>query len=133
MTKDSLSEFKSDHLNATNQDGILVVVLHTASIYEEEIIEQIGRDLNSLLTTTEINRMVVDIKAVCLITSSLIGKFVHLHRKLKKENGCLVLCGVQGHLETIFRASNLLKYFNIVSNQEKAIKLARDFVPEKSE
>lgn len=123
-----ISTFQSVHLKCKAHGNCLVLVLGTPSIYEEEVIEQIGRELNSLSSDYECKRLVLDIKAVNLITSSLIGKFVHIHRKLKREGGVFVLCGVQGHLETIFRASNLINYFHISPTVEKGLEFAQSCV-----
>ncbi len=119
-----LTGFQSKHLKLKQTGTCVQVVLCTPSIYEEEVIEQIGRDLNSLSDDFDCHRMVLDIKAVNLITSSLIGKFVQLHKKLKSHGGVLVMCGVQGHLETIFRASNLLNYFHVIPTVEKGAEFA---------
>jgi anti-anti-sigma factor len=120
----NLTGFQSKHLKLKQTGPCVQIALCTPSIYEEEVIEQIGRDLNTLSDDFDCHRMVLDIKAVNLITSSLIGKFVHLHKKLKSQGGVLVMCGVQGHLETIFRASNLLNYFHVIPTVEKGTEFA---------
>ncbi len=125
-----LSTFQSKHLKCKQSGDCALLVLSTPSIYEEEVIEQIGQDLNTLTSEFGFKRLIIDIKAVNLITSSLIGKLVQLHRRLKKEGGVLVLCGIQGHLETIFRASNLINYFHIFPTEEKALEFAKNFAPE---
>ncbi|MEW4489412.1 STAS domain-containing protein [Thalassoglobus sp. JC818] len=105
------------------QDGkIHVVTLRVDMLTDEENLEQFDQELSSIVETSTPCHMVCDLSSVRYMSSSAIGKFISLHRKMMRTNGQLILCGLQSAVKDILATSHLLKYFHVTDDTSQAIK-----------
>jgi anti-anti-sigma factor len=101
-------------------DDVAVATFVVRSLTEEDNIEQLWHELNAIVEKLQRRRVVLDLNSVDYATSSVIGKWIMLHRKLDREGGKLVVCGVRGGLQDILSASKLMNYFNITEDAAAA-------------
>jgi anti-sigma B factor antagonist len=78
---------------------------------EEDNIEEFGQELTSLVDKQNFKKIIVCMRKVRYLTSSVIGKLIMLHRRLGRSDGQLVLTDVQPEVEEILEAGQLMSYF----------------------
>ena len=78
---------------------------------EEDNIEEFGQELTSLVDKQNFKKIIICMRKVRYLTSSVIGKLIMLHRRLGRSEGQLVLTDVQPEVEEILEAGQLLSYF----------------------
>lgn len=121
----SLSEFESrffNHRQEGENKDITVVEIVMSHITDEDNIQVFGDDLLSLVDQYNCNRIVVDAEKIEYVTSSVLGKFITLHRRLHRGDGKTVMCRVGESFMDVLKTSRLHSYFVIADNVEEAIK-----------
>ena len=102
-------------------DGEVATATFVAqSLTDEDNIEQLWHELNAIVEKLQIRRIVLDLHTVQYATSSVIGKWIMLHRKLERAQGKLVICRLQSGLKDILSTSRLLSYFNVADDTTQA-------------
>lgn len=119
----ALSEFKPTYFTIDDRGTVAVVRITTASLSEEDNIEQLGQELAMLVEQFGCRRLAVNFEAVTMITSAALGKFITLHRNLHRREGRLVLCGVSGMVQDVLEATKLNEYFTITATVDEAAAL----------
>lgn len=99
------------HFTCVEDEGAVVVTFVRPQLTDEDNIEQMGEALFSLLEKDAKTRIILDLSPIDYVTSSVLGKFITLHRRLHRQGGALVLCGLQPNVREALRASRLLEYF----------------------
>jgi anti-anti-sigma factor len=108
------------HFTCLEAGGAMVVTFVCPQLTDEDNIEQMGEALFSLLEKDSQRRIILDLTPLDYVTSSVLGKFITLHRRLHRQGGALVLCGLQPNVRETLRASRLLDYFQTAENCEAA-------------
>ena len=117
----ALTDFHPTYLSV-DHDGETVIARFTrATLTDDENIEQLGRELFSLVDQFDRRKVVLDLSHVEYVTSSVLGKIITLHRKLHRKDGTLVICHVKGGVEDVMRTSRLLEYFNVARDVDGAL------------
>jgi anti-anti-sigma factor len=105
------------------QDGdIVVVTYHRQQVTDEDNLEQMGEELFRLVEKDSQRRIVLNLSMVDFVTSSVLGKWITLHRKLVRNSGTLVLCHLRPNVREILDTSRLLTYFNTAATLDDACK-----------
>jgi len=105
--------FDSVYFTTQEEGDVAVCTFLATRLTDEDNIEQLGHQLNAIVEKLGKKRVVLDVSSVAYITSSVIGKWISLHRKLDREGGKLALCGITEGLEDILGTARLLTYFNV--------------------
>lgn len=106
------------------QDGdVLIVTYHRPQLTDEDNLELMGEDLFRLVEKDQHRRIVLNLGMVEFVTSSVLGKWISLHRKLVRNSGSMVLCDLQPNVREILDASRLLTYFNHAETIDDACRL----------
>lgn len=113
-------EFDPGYFDLESDGDIAVATFVATRLTEEDNIEQLGHELAALVDKLQLRRIVLDLKSIQYATSAVIGKWIMLHRKLDREGGKLVVCGVQPGLADILSTSKLLSYFNVTDDAAHA-------------
>ena len=79
--------------------------------------DDVGIEIRFLRVTDDFR---LDLSQLDYITSSVLGKFITLHRRLHRQGGTLVLCGIQSNVRESLRASRLLDYFQTADTIDAA-------------
>ncbi|MBX3443016.1 MAG: STAS domain-containing protein [Planctomyces sp.] len=99
---------------------VATVDLLRERLTEEDNIEEFGQELAALVDKQNYRKIIVCMRQVKYVTSSVIGKLIMLHRRLGRTEGQLVLTDVQPPVEEILSASQLLTYFNTAPDVSSA-------------
>ena len=120
----SLAEFESKffvHRQAGDEGGITVVEIRPSHLTEEDNIEVFGNDLFGLVDQFDLNRIVIDCRNVVYATSSVLGKLITMHRKLRRVDGDFLLASVREEFLDVLQTSRLHTYFTIMDSVDAAV------------
>lgn len=110
----------ANHFTCVEDEGAAVVTFLRQQLTDEDNIEQLGEALFSLLEKDAQLRIILDLSQLDYVTSSVLGKFITLHRRLRRQGGMLVLCAMQPNVRETLRASRLLDYFQTADTVDAA-------------
>lgn len=116
----SEQDFDPSYFDLERDGGIAVATFLASQLTEEDNVEQIGHELIALVDKLQHRRVVLNLATVRYATSAVIGKWIMLKRKLDREGGKLVVCGLQPGLADILSTSKLLTYFEVTDNTAQA-------------
>lgn len=106
------------------QDGdVLVVTFHRTQLTDEDNLELMGEELFRLVEKDSHRRIVLNLGMVTFVTSSVLGKWITLHRKLTRQSGSLILCSLQPNVREILETSRLLTYFRWAETVDEASRM----------
>lgn len=119
----SQSDFDPDFVTIENHGHAIVAKFTRAQLSEEDNIEQMARELVTLIDYYHCQRLALSMDLVEFITSAALGKLIMIHRKLHRQAGQLVVCDVKGGVAEVLRTSRLNEYFTIAPDIKGAIGL----------
>ncbi len=76
-----MADIKTD-----SQDGVLKVYLHDMRLSEDSLVDSVSDELNTLLNQTDDKKIIVNLRDVSFMNSSMIGKLVQLNSRCKDES-----------------------------------------------
>lgn len=105
-----------------DKGDIVAVYFATASILDEAVIQQIGKEFEGVaLEAAGERRLLLNFSTVKFMSSAMIGKIVRLHKQCKNDKIKLKLCAIAPELLEVFTITRLDKLLEIHDNEEKAI------------
>ena len=107
-------------LTQTNGD-VLVVYFNDAQILDESKIQQISEELMAVLGKCPSNKLLLNFNQVKFMSSSVLGRLVHLSKKCKTERIDLKLCNIAPEIMEVFKITRLNKVFEIHDDEQTAI------------
>lgn len=119
----SLSDFRSSYLGVEERGDVVVARFLLPQLTDELNVEQLGTELFSLAEHYGFLRVVVDLQSVELVTSSIVGKLIMLHRRLHRNEGKLAICNLQPRVDDVMRTSRLNEFFHIADDVPSAVEL----------
>ncbi|MBD3672382.1 MAG: STAS domain-containing protein [Planctomycetaceae bacterium] len=122
----SLSDNTSHYLIISEEGDVACVNFKDEQLTDEDNIERIGRELFALTDQYGCRKVILDLDGLRMLTSSVLGKMITLHRKLHRNDGTLVICNAGEHVTKILETSRLHDYFNMVEDASAA----REFLAE---
>jgi len=106
----------------TRTEGEVFVVEFTdAQILDENKISQINDELIAALDKCPSDKLLLNFKNVKFMSSSVLGRLVHLSKKCKAEKIQLKLCNISPDIMEVFRITRLNKIFTICDSEADAI------------
>ena len=117
----AITDFRPTYLSLVRDGDTIVARFTRPTLSDEENIEQLGRELFSLVDQFDCRKVVLDLNVVEFVTSSVLGKMITLHRKLHRKEGVLVICHVQNSVADVLKASRLHEYFNVANDLDGAL------------
>lgn len=121
----SLEDFRPEFCSVETRDGIVVVRVLRERLSEEDNIAQWSQELTDLVEQFGARQMVVCLERVVYLSSAAVGKLITLHRRLHRNEGRLVICGLVNAVRDIFLAGRLDSYFTIAPNVDAAVALLK--------
>ena len=111
---------ESDIVRVTDCDGVKLVRVTTTSILSEGEVEAFGQ---SLLAIAEVpgQRVVLSFMGVQHLTSLVLGKLIHVHKRLAESGGELRLADIDPHIFEVFAITHLDRLFRIYEREDEAI------------
>lgn len=114
------ADFAPTYFSLESDGELAVARFAVPRLTDEDNIEQLGHELIAIVEKLQHRRVILDLKSIEYATSSVIGKWIMLHRKLDREGGKMVLCGVNPTLADILGTAKLLDYFTVTDSPDAA-------------
>ena len=101
---------------------VLVVKFNQASILDQMVIDQIGREFDQVqLEAAGTRKLLLNFQAVEYMSSAMLGKLIQLHRRCKADKIKLKLCGIAKNPMDVFKITKLDKLFEIHKDAPTAV------------
>jgi anti-sigma B factor antagonist len=101
-------------------DGVKLVRVTTTSILGEGEVEAFGQCLLALAEVPG-QRVVLSFLGVQHLTSLVLGKLIHVHKRLAESGGELRLADIDPHIFEVFAITHLDRLFRIYEREDDAI------------
>ena len=85
----------SSRLKTSEYKDITVAEIPLPSVLDPVLVDSIGRELYALVERDRRLKIVLDLRHVRSLSSSMMGVFLTLHKKAQGEGGKVVLCGAR--------------------------------------
>ncbi|MEM8864997.1 MAG: STAS domain-containing protein [Planctomycetota bacterium] len=108
-------------IKTESTEGILVVAVQAPRLVEDSVLEQLEKDVLSLIDKTTEERLIIDFGQVEFMSSSMLGKLVKIQKKCKEYKTKLKLASLSPDILQVFKITKLDKVFSI----EKDVASAR--------
>jgi len=106
------------HVAARN--GVKLVRVRADAILSEADVEAFGRGLLALAEMPG-QRVVLSFLGVHHLTSLVLGKLIHMHKRLAESGGELRLADIDPHIYEVFAITHLDRLFQIYEREEEAV------------
>ena len=114
--------FQYTYLTLTDAGEVLVVSFRQASILDQVVIDQIGKEFEQAGLEAASNRkLLLDFQTVEFMSSAMLGKIVQLHKRCKADKVKLKLCGISKNPLEVFKITRLDKLFEIHKDAPAAL------------
>ena len=100
---------------------VTIVSFNSASISGISDIDQLGDQMRQFITANKPGKMVIDFADVRFFSSQLLGLLVDVWRRLKDYDGLLLICGINPHLNRVFKITSLDRIFEFYPDRAGAI------------
>jgi len=107
-------------VQVTDHDGVKLVRILTSAILREGEVESLGQCLLSLAEVPG-QRVVLSFLGVQHLTSLVLGKLIHVHKRLAESGGELRLADIDPHIFEVFAITHLDRLFRIFEREDEAI------------
>jgi anti-anti-sigma factor len=107
-------------MTQTNAD-VLVVYFTDAQILDESKIQQISEELMAVVNKCPSSKLLLNFNQVKFMSSSVLGRLVHLNKKCKTEKVDLKLCNIAPEIMEVFKITRLNRVFDIYDDEQSAI------------
>jgi anti-sigma B factor antagonist len=104
------------------RDDILFIQVKDPRLVDEAVLEQLEKDILTLVDKSEEERVVIDFEPVQFMSSSMLGKLVKIHKKCKEYKTKLKLSGITPDIREVFKITRLDKLFDFEKDLESARK-----------
>ena len=121
--------FKPNLFRCEELGEITLIRFHQEMLTDEINIDQLKHELTAVLEQTGSEQMIVSLKNVVHITSSVLGNLIHLHRHLQRLEGKMALCELTENVMEIMKTSRLDTYFSIYPGIEDVRAAWREVEP----
>ncbi len=118
-----ISDFQPRYFSVADQGDVVIVTFSMTHISDEDNIEDLGHELFGLVEQFDCRKVLLNMKGVEYVTSSVIGKLITLHRKLHRSEGQLVISDLSPGVSEVLQAARLMSYFKVVPTQAEALTL----------
>ena len=106
--------FKYTFIDLTDAGEVLVATFKQASILDQNIIDQIGRELEQAGLEAAGNRkLLLNFQTIEFMSSAMLGKLVQLQKRCKADKIKLKLCHIAKNPLEVFQITRLDKLFDI--------------------
>ena len=114
----------SPHFTVQNVEKFTVIEFKTASLMDQIILEDIGKELYRLVDEEDRRRIVMDFERVEYISSQMIGVILTMQKKLAGlKNSRFVLCAVGPKLMELLKITRLDRILTLKPSQREAVKV----------
>jgi anti-anti-sigma factor len=98
-----------------------VVRFNCQSIVDRDVVRGIGDQLDRLMGRVSSPRMVLNLRGVEHMTSTMLGKFISMHKRIETLGGRLVLSDINRELLPVFKVTQLDRLLNLFPDEAVAL------------
>ncbi len=109
-------------LDSKEVDDVLIVNFKDAKILDENVIQQVGKELVEVSAHAAEGKLLVNFSGVTFMSSAMIGNLVKLHKHCKGYEIAVKYSNVSESIAEVFKIMGLNKVFDIHKDEEKAMK-----------
>ena len=110
------------HLSVKDVNGIAVVdFVNSQLMFATSVVQEIGEELDSLVTNRGHTKIVLDFAHVQYVSSSMLAQLARLQRTVEQAKGQLRVCGLGPILLDTFRIGHFDRLFAIYDDLESSI------------
>lgn len=102
------------------REGWTLLRLREASLMDPSVIEALATHVEKLLSEGK-RRLIIDFEHVQYISSSMIGVLVGARQSVLREQGKLILCGLNRRLHELLKITRLEKMFVVEADLRSAL------------
>jgi anti-sigma B factor antagonist len=92
-------------------------------LFDEEIIRELGEQLDRLIKDDGHSRLLVNLDGVRYLSSAVLGKLAWLEQQVEPVHGRVQLCGLDPLLRDMLRITHLDRVFDVCSDEAEALGL----------
>ncbi len=115
------SQARRRRLEVEDIGDVTVVNFVDKKILDEQNIQIIGEQLFGLVDVQERRKLLLNFSNVEYLSSSALGKFITLNKKINAAGGKLILCNIDPQIYEVFEITKLDKLFNIQKEEQAAL------------
>jgi anti-sigma B factor antagonist len=108
-------------ITVSDNNGVSVIRFVDKKIVDSGSIEQLGEELNSLVTVDKRNKVLLNFDSVEFMSSAALNKLISLNSKVKAAAGRLKLCCLRAEIKEVFTITRLDRVFDLRKSEEEAI------------
>ncbi|MFO0011841.1 MAG: STAS domain-containing protein [Planctomycetota bacterium] len=108
-------------INVVEDAGVSIVNFIDKKIVDSATIEQLGEELNSLVTVEKKNMILLNFEGVEFMSSAALNKLISLNSKVKASGGRLKLCGLRNEIKEVFTITRLDRVFDLRKTKDDAL------------
>jgi anti-sigma B factor antagonist len=101
--------------------GVTVVRIHSARVWDEEEVSLLRGRLCRLVEQAGCRDLVVDLRPVDSLVSSMTSLLIALHKRTRATGGRLALCGLSPWVARLLETLRLDHYFAVYPGVEEAL------------
>ena len=102
--------------------GVTIVNFHKSSILDAQTVDWIARELYVLVDEQARRKIILDLRHVRFLSSTILGVLVALQKKSQAIKGKLVICGLRPDLSKVFKITKLDKLFEFADGEDEAMR-----------
>jgi len=111
------------HISIKDTNGVAVVEFVDAQLmFATDVVDEIGEELNSLISDHGYSRIMLDFSSVQYLSSTMLAKLAGLARHVEIAKGKLRLCKLGPILMDTFRIGHFDRVFSIYDDAESALR-----------
>ncbi len=100
------------------RDDVVMVALVDCKVIDERKAAQVSSELNRLVdAATAPCRIHLDLSGVDYLTSTMLGEFVAVHRRLQSSDGQLALCNARPPIAQILEVTKMERIMAIIPSR----------------
>jgi anti-sigma B factor antagonist len=111
---------QAEIIHVLDRDGVKLARIRADSILREGEVESFGKCLLDLAEMPG-QRVVLSFLGVQHLTSLVLGKLIHVHKRLAESGGELRLADIDPHIYEVFAITHLDRLFKIFEREDEAI------------
>lgn len=107
-------------LKVTEENSVTVVTFLDVAFLEEMTIQEVFKELETLVKSKEGMNLVINFVNVEYLASAVLGKLVKIRKAVTDNKGKIKLCSIKSSIMQVFKITKLDKIFEIFPDSDKA-------------
>ncbi len=111
----------SRRIKVTEKEGVSIVRFLDKKIVDSGSIEQLGEELDALVTEEKRSNILLNFEGVDFLSSAALNKLIKLNNNAKKISGRLKLSNLRPEIREVFKITKMDRILDLRDTQEDAL------------